>query len=145
MRRRAGEERSAALEPHLERAAGEADGDGRRPNAAATATALVPDDAVSPAPRSHTRASISPSPSRRATWTFVRFGKPRVRLEQRADARQVVGVAFDDGVRVADVHRDEADAVDLLRLGDRDLAEVLLDEAVLAQHRPAPHAGRRGR
>ena len=45
--------------------------------------------------------------------------EPLVHLEQRADARQVVGVAFDDGVRVADVDRGEADAVDLLRLARR--------------------------
>ena len=36
------------------------------PNAAATATALEPDDAVSPAPRSQTRASITPSADRAA-------------------------------------------------------------------------------
>ena len=42
--------------------------------AAATATALVPDEAVSPAPRSQTRAVTSPGPSIRATWTFVRSG-----------------------------------------------------------------------
>ena len=48
----------------------------------------------------------------------------------------VVGVAFDNGVRVADIDRDEADAVDLFRLGDGDLAQVLLDEAVLAELAP---------
>src|SRR5205823_10527537 len=42
--------------------------------AAATATALVPDDSVSPAPRSQTRAVTRPGPSTRTTWTFVRFG-----------------------------------------------------------------------
>ena len=47
----------------------------RRPKAAATATALVPDDAVSPAPRSHTRASISRRRAAAPTWTFVRLGK----------------------------------------------------------------------
>ena len=42
---------------------------------AATATALVPDDGVSPAPRSHTSAVTSEGPSKRASWTFVRSGK----------------------------------------------------------------------
>ena len=48
---------------------------GEIPNTAATATALVPDEAVSPTPRSQTRASITSSATARATWTFVRRGK----------------------------------------------------------------------
>src|SRR3954454_17367205 len=46
---------------------------GSAPKAAATATALEPEEAVSPAPRSQTRASI-PAAVRRATCTFVRRG-----------------------------------------------------------------------
>ena len=46
------------------------------PSTAATAAPLapVPDDIVSPAPRSKIRAVISRSPSRRQNDTFVRFG-----------------------------------------------------------------------
>ena len=36
---------------------------------------LVPDAAVSPTPRSHTRAVTSPGRSTSATWTFVRSAK----------------------------------------------------------------------
>src|SRR5262249_9707800 len=62
--------------------------------------------------------------------------KTLMRLEQRADARQLGRVALDDGVRVAHLHGGHADAVALLRLPDRDLAQILLDEAVFAQLGP---------
>ena len=108
---------------------------GETPSAAATATALEPDDAVSPAPRSQTRASTTPSPSAAGDLHVRPVGEARVRLEQRADPRQVGRVAVDDRVRVADVDRDEPDALDLLGLSDRDEPHVLLDEAVSAEHR----------
>ena len=43
--------------------------------AALAATALVPDESVSPAPRSQTPTVMSCSPSTRTSWTFVRSGK----------------------------------------------------------------------
>ena len=61
---------------------------GFRPSAAATATALVPDDAVSPTPRSQTRAVASwelPS-ARDLDVGAVQEGG--MRLEQRADPRE---------------------------------------------------------
>ena len=61
-------------------------------------------------------------------------------LEHRTDARQVVGVALDDRMRVPDVDGDEADAVHLLGVETRHLAEVLLDEPVLASI--GPHLAR---
>ena len=64
-----------------------------------------------------------------------------MRLEQRPDPRQLGGVAFDDRVRVADVDRREADAVDLLGLADDDLAEVLLDEAAARSMRACTSRG----
>ena len=65
----------------------------------------------------------------------------------RAAARsgQLGRVALDDRVRVADVDRREADAVDLLGLADDDRAEVLLDEPVRRACAPSPRAGRRAR
>src|SRR4029079_9755010 len=59
--------------------------------------------------------------------------EPRVRLEQRADVRQLVWVTVDHGVWIADAHGGEADAVDLLRVRDGHLAEVLLHQTVLPQ------------
>ena len=79
--------------------------------AAATATALVPDDSVSPTPRSQTRAVTSPGASTRATCTFVRFGKRACVSSQRADRADLGRVAEHDRVRVADRDRHERDAV----------------------------------
>ena len=79
--------------------------------AAATATALVPDDSVSPTPRSQTRAVTSPGASTRATWTFVRSGKRACVSSQRADRADSRRVAEHDRVRVADRDRHERDSV----------------------------------
>ena len=57
--------------------------------AAATAAADEPDAAVSPAPRSHTSTDTTSRGSGRASWTFVRAGKARMRLDRRAEAEQV--------------------------------------------------------
>ncbi len=111
--------------------------------AAATATALEPDAVVSPTPRSQTRAVTSPGASTRATWTFVRFGKRGMRLEQRPDPREVVGIADDDRVRVADRHADDVEIRDALRLGDFDVTELrlvqLADTPHLDDARPDAH------
>ena len=67
--------------------------------------ALVPDALVSPTPRSHTRAVTCPGASMRATWTFVRFGKRGWVSSSGPIAREVVGIADHDRVRVADATR----------------------------------------
>ena len=100
---RAGEPRAAAREAHVEVAAGEAH-DVTSPSpcvAAATATALVPDAAVSPTPRSQTRAVTTPGPSTRDDLHVRALREARMRLEQRPELRRSVGVADDDRVRVA--------------------------------------------
>ena len=56
--------------------------------------------------------------------------KPRVRLEHRPDARQLVGIADDDRVRVADVDRDHLVSRDALGRRHLHLSDVLLDPPV---------------
>ena len=110
--------------------------------AAATATALVPDAVVSPTPRSQTRAVTSPGPSTRTTWTFVRFGKARMRLEQRADLADPCRVADHDRVRVADGDRRQLDAGDASRARPTSTApELRLVQAVADAPHVAPSRG----
>ena len=103
---------------------------GETPKAAATATALVPDDAVSPAPRSQTRASIVPSPTRRATWTFVRCGNRSCVSSSGPIRSRSSGSPSTTACGIPDVHSDEADAVELLGRRDGHVAQILLDPAV---------------
>ncbi len=104
----------------------------KTPKAAATATALVPDDAVSPTPRAFPDARLDDSATAQARDLNV--GSPweaLMRLEQRPDLQQVAWVTRDDRMRIPDVDGDEADALDLLRRS-RDgyvVAEILLDPA----------------
>ena len=58
-----------------------------------------------------------------------------MRLEQGPHARELGRVALDHGVRVADVHRREGDALDLLWLADDHRAEVLFDERAVEHAR----------
>ena len=119
------------------------------PKAAATATALEPEEAVSPAPRSQTRASIS-SPAQPGHLHVRPLGEPRVRLEQRPDARQVGRIAVDDCVRVADVDGSQPEPLDLLRDADDDRRRGPARPAArrasarrTSRSRPGPSPGRR--
>ena len=113
--------------------------------AALAATALVPEESVSPAPRSQTPTVMSCSPSTRTSWTLVRSGKrswfSTSGPSRSSSARS--GWRADDRVRVADRDRCQLDLlaadVDRLRLADLDGAHLLLDLA-LAAHRCADHA-----
>ena len=98
--------------------------------AAATATALVPEAAVSPTPRSQTRAVTSPGRSMRDDLDVRPLREARMRLEARAELADPLRIANDDCVRVADRDRSQLDAVD-------DLGRAHL------HRRPAPT--RRGR
>src|SRR5439155_14989672 len=61
------------------------------------------------------------------------IGEPRMRLEQRTDELDVVGVADDDRVWIADVHDGDLETGDPLARDDRRGAELGLVE-------PVPHA-----
>src|SRR5207245_5856594 len=57
----------------------------------------------------------------------------RMRLEERSDKRQIVGIAFDDRVRIADRDRRHLEPRDSLTLVHGDLPQILLD-VVVAEH-----------
>ncbi len=77
--------------------------------AAATATALVPDAAVSPTPRSQTRAVTSPRRSTRATCTFVRSGKRGCASSRGPSSPIWLGSPLTTACGIADRDRDQLD------------------------------------
>ena len=105
---------------------------------AATATALEPEALVSPAPRSQTATVTSCGASTRDELDVRPVREALVRLEQRAEAEQLLasGSRADDRVRVADRDRGQLDPLagelDRLDLAHRDVADGDLDRAVLA-------------
>jgi hypothetical protein len=51
-------------------------------------------------------------------------------LERRADCSNLLGLAFDHGMRIADVDGHERDPVDGFALAHADLSDLLLDTSV---------------
>ncbi len=109
-----------------------------RTAAPATATALVPEESVSPAPRSQTRDPHVVRPVDANQLDVRAKGEALVVLDQRAQAEELVALrlAADDCMRVADRDRDELDGlvadVDRLRLPHLDRADVHLDLLAVA-------------
>src|SRR5947209_4743718 len=94
--------------------------DGARPRRGGLADAPLPD------PAAHLAGAVD------ADDLHVRSGwEPRMRLEERPDAHDLIRVAAHDGVRVADRDRDELDPLDGLPRANLDLAHVRLELAVV--------------
>jgi hypothetical protein len=87
----------------------------------------VPDELVSPTPRSQIRATTRPGPSAGRPERSS-GGKTGVGFEQRPDPFDLGRVAFDDRVRVSDRDRHELDSLEPLGRADLDRPQLLLDQ-----------------
>ena len=107
----------------------------RRTCATAAPLAPVPEDIVSPTPRSKMRARMRSGASSVQNETLVRFGKGVVVLDQRAELAQVERLEL---VAVGDADR-------ALRVADRDVLETVAGDLAVEAHVARPMSVRQAR